>query len=501
VNPEQVEPPVAVADGPLWRVARHLGVYSVGTALSLASSFLLLLVYATQFSAREFGIVATGQVVALASVTVARLGLTNGMFRFLAEYNSEGNTRAADQSVTTNFSASFVTSVVVTVAMVAGWMIVGAGKSADIQLSGYLIALNVALSAPGEMAGYALRAKQQSGPYVVLMSAITIVTTALTIAFVILLHAGAVAVFASTAIANTLMSVAGVIMLRRHLRPDTFSTAELRQSLRFGVPNMPALIADWIMQFSDRLFLTRFAGLAQVGVYSLGYRIGLIEQQVLGTATNAAWDPFILAEYKAPEGLQSIGRVATYFAALGMALVLFISAAAPGLLAVIHARPEYAGATSVVFLIALANFFATMQHMLAAPINLRLRPELGLVFRGSGALVNIVLNFALIPTFGMMGAAWSTLATYVAIVAITIAVCRRLMPIPYEYGKIGLMVTAGVAVQLVVMVVQASGLFVLTALSPAWCLVLFAGLLVATGAFTVGDLRSVMRRLRRVTAS
>jgi O-antigen/teichoic acid export membrane protein len=486
--------------GPLWRVARHLGVYSIGTAISLASSFVLLLVYATQFTAREFGIVATGQVIALASVTLARLGLNNGMFRFLAEYHAEGNSQGEDEAVTTNLSASFLSSAALALAMALGWVVIGAGRSGDIQLSGYLIAANVVLSAPGEAAGFALRAKQMSGSYVVLMSVTTFVTTTLTIGFVLLLHAGAVAVFASAAVANTALSIAGLALLKNHLRVDAFSTAELRQSFRFGIPNVPALMADWVMQFSDRLFLTRFNGLAQAGVYSLGYRIGLIEQQVLGTATAAAWDPFILAEYRAQDGLRSIARVATYFSVLGMALVVFISAAAPVLLVVIRARSEYAAATSVVFLIAFANFLATLQHMLGASTNLRLRPELGLAFRGFGAAVNIILNFSLIPTFGMIGAAWSTVATYVATAAITVVVCRKLMPIPFEYGKILFIIAGGIAAQVVVMLAQGTGSRFLIALSPAWALVVFGVVLLVTGAFSLGELRSVVRRLRQTVA-
>src|SRR5207249_5887357 len=117
-----------------------------------------------------------------------------------------------------------------------------------------------------------------------LTSVTGILTTVLTVAFIVVFHGGAVSVFASAAIANALMSVAGLVMVRSHLRLDGFSVQQLRQSFRFGIPQVPALLADWVMQFSDRLFLTRFAGLAQAGVYSLGYRIGLIEQQILGTA-------------------------------------------------------------------------------------------------------------------------------------------------------------------------------------------------------------------------
>lgn len=493
--------PIAPSDGPLWRVARHLGVYSVGSAISLVSSFAILPVYATQFSATQFGVVATGQVASLAAITVARLGLNNGMFRFLAVYHSEGDLQAANQAVTTGAAASLLTSLVVTLAMFGGWAVIGSGQAADIQLSGYLIAANVVLSAPRETAEFALRAKQRSRPYVVLTSATTILTTVLTAALAVIFHLGAVAVFSSALIANSLMSVAGLLVLRSDLKIGAFSRPELRRQLRFGIPGVPALLADWVMQFSDRLFLTKFGGLAQVGVYSLGYRIGLIEQQILGTATAAAWDPFVLSEYKAEDGPRTIGRVATYFGIVGMALVLFISASAPIFLVVIHARHEYQAATSVVFLIAFANLFAAMQHMLAAPAVIRLRPELGTLFRGLGAVVNIVLNFVLISRFGMLGAAWSTVATFVFTAVITDVVCRRLWRIAYEYRKLLLIVAGGVAIQLVIGLAQGSGSVPLLATSPLWSLLIFAGWLMATGTFSVGEARSLARRLRSVVAT
>jgi O-antigen/teichoic acid export membrane protein len=491
----------APADGPLWRVARHLGVYSIGSAISLATSFALLPVYATQFSPSQFGVVATGQVIGLAAITFARLGLNSGMFRFLAVYHADGDTTGADRAVTTSLATAALSSLVVTLVMLGGWAVIGSGTSPDVRLSGNLIAANVVLSVPTEMAGYVFRAKQQSTSYVVLSSASVILTTILTIAFVVLFHGGVVAVFASAVVASVLTSLAGLFALRQHLKIGAFSSQELRRALRFGLPSVPALLADWVMQFSDRLFLTRFAGLAQVGVYSLGYRIGLIEQQILGTATQAAWDPFVLSEYRATDGSKTIGRVATYFAIIGMALVVFISASAPILLILIHARPAYQAATSVVFLIAFANFFAAMQHLFSAPTSIRVRPELGTLFRGLGAFVNILLNLSLIPEFGMLGAAWSTVATFVFTAVVTEAVGRRLWRIAYEYRKLLLIVAGGLLAQGCIELAKGAGLLLLTGSSPLWSEALFAGWLLATGTFSIDEVRAVLRRLRRAGAT
>jgi O-antigen/teichoic acid export membrane protein len=496
-----MEPQIEPADGPLWRVARHLGVYGVGSAISLVSSAALLPIFATQFSAKQFGVVATGQIASLAAITIARLGLNSGMFRFLAVYHTDGDTQGADRAVTTALIATFFSSLLVTLAMFGALALIGSRVSADLQLNGALIAANVVLSAPRETAEFALQAKQHSRSYVVFTSTTTILTTVLTAVLALLFHGGAVAVFTSALVANSLMSLVGLIILRPHLKISAWSREELRREARFGVVGVPALLADWVMQFSDRLFLTRFVGLAQVGVYSLGYRIGLIEAQILGAATSSAWSPFVLSEYREPDGSRTIGRVATYFAIAGMGLVLFISASGPLFLLVIHARAEYQAANSVIFLIAFANFFAVMQHIFSTPPMIRLRPEWGTLFRLIGAGVNVALNFALIPTFGMLGAAWSTLATFVITALITEVVGRKFWRIAYEYRKLVLIVAGGVVIQLLIDLSQRSGTSVPMALSPLWSLVLFAGWLLATGSFSLGDARALARRLRRAVAA
>jgi O-antigen/teichoic acid export membrane protein len=132
---------------------------------------------------------------------------------------------------------------------------------------------------------------------------------------------------------------------------------------------------------------------------------------------------------------------------------------------------------------------------------IRLRPEWGTLFRMIGAGVNIALNFALIPTFGMLGAAWSTLATFVITALITEVVGRKFWRIAYEYRKLVLIVAGGVVIQLLIDLSQRSGTSVPMALSPLWSLVLFSGWLLATGSFSLGDARALARRLRRTVAA
>jgi hypothetical protein len=52
------------------------------------------------------------------------------------------------------------------------------------------------------------------------------------------------------------------------------------------------------------------------------------------------------------------------------------------------------------------------------------------------AVVNVAANFLLIPRFGMMGAAWATLASYAVMAAMGAVISQRLFPIPFERGRL-----------------------------------------------------------------
>ena len=53
-------------------------------------------------------------------------------------------------------------------------------------------------------------------------------------------------------------------------------------------------------------------------------------------------------------------------------------------------------------------------------------------------------NFALIPRFGMLGAAWATVLAYAVMAGLGFCISQRLYPIPFETGRLaGLGALAG----------------------------------------------------------
>jgi O-antigen/teichoic acid export membrane protein len=65
---------------------------------------------------------------------------------------------------------------------------------------------------------------------------------------------------------------------------------------------------------------------------------------------------------------------------------------------------------------------------------------------GASAATNAILNIALIPPFGIQGAAWATIGAYAVMFLGMAWRAQRLFPVPYEWRRVGILVGASAAI-------------------------------------------------------
>jgi O-antigen/teichoic acid export membrane protein len=73
------------------------------------------------------------------------------------------------------------------------------------------------------------------------------------------------------------------------------------------------------------------------------------------------------------------------------------------------------------------------------------RTQFNWVVTGAAAVVNVALNFALIPTYGMMGAAIATVAAYTTMAVGMAWWSQKIYPVPYQWRRVATAALAGVA--------------------------------------------------------
>jgi O-antigen/teichoic acid export membrane protein len=234
--------------------------------------------------------------------------------------------------------------------------------------------------------------------------------------------------------AAVLSAIWGVVILARIVRPQWFSLQQLRRMLVFGLPILPAALASWTSQFSDRFILGLLDDTSAVGIYAVAV-VASTPMMLLLAAIQLSYAPFAFSEYQNPnsgELFATLTRWVTWLTCLGAALV---SVSAPYLVRLLSQPSYYEGASAVPYL-AFSQGALIIMTLYALGTNLARTTVPVAIVLVSAAVLNVVLNFVLIPHLGFDGAAIATLiANCAAIPAMYIASQRRYR-IPYTLREL-----------------------------------------------------------------
>ena len=182
-------------------------------------------------------------------------------------------------------------------------------------------------------------------------------------------------------------------------------------------------------------------------------------QVLLNAPFQLAWLPFVFSTARQTNAHEVFSRVLTYFILAALFVSLALSALAKEVLAIM-ATPEFHDAYKVIPLVALSYVVFGCYTIVSVGIYLESKTKFLAIIIGGAALINLALNFLLIPEYGMMGAAVATLISYVLTPIAAYLVSRRLYAVKYEWGRILKMATvAAVLYGTTILVDRTYGLF------------------------------------------
>lgn len=422
------------------RLAIHTSIYGVASALNASLSFILTPLYARYLIPADFGIVTIFTITATFAATLFQLGTGTAIFRSVIQ-------REIDKKIVLSTAFYFTWGLILPF---LGMCLLLSGPLSRL-LSESLPARSLLLSMAFITAACdavvtiplaKLRIEERSVVYSLLACGNLLLGLSLNIYFVAVVHMGIRGILIANLLRSGVYMFVSTFILIPDLRP-LFSYSEVKELVRFGAPLIPISIAGLILSVADRYFLQHFTSMTEVGIYSVGYKLGSLLQLPIG-AFQIAWPTIMFAVYKTPQAKSFYARLLTYFCLLLGTLTLAIAIFAREIIHVI-AAPEYFNAWQIVPIVALSQIALGTVYATAVGINVRKRPENLMFAWFLGVGVHITLNFVLISRYGMLGAALSTLAGYTTVAVGATVASLRLYPIPYHYVRL-LKLAAAVAV-------------------------------------------------------
>ncbi len=266
-----------------------------------------------------------------------------------------------------------------------------------------------------------------------LFSATTIAATVIgNVLFIIVLRLGATGMVLTPIVAGVAVCLVSLWRMRAVIgRPSRVLIGTI---LRSGAALFPTTISAWALQVIDRFFLILYVPTAELGYYAIANKAAALLYVALVPFLNA-WTPLALAMQREPNAEHRYASMSRYLAGIALAAALALGLFAPEIL-VVFARPAYLPATPYVGFLAYVHVISVFTTMLdiVAMAGKRFRAISATTV--AGAAVNIILNFLLIPRYGVWGATVATIIGYAVPAIWLYAVLRRRAPVPYPVGKL-----------------------------------------------------------------
>jgi O-antigen/teichoic acid export membrane protein len=422
----------------LLQLGKQSVVYGFGHFITRFINFLLLPLYTYRLAPEEYGVVS----LLYAFIAFANILFAHGMDVAYMRYQGMEKT---DENKKTIFSTSFISllfsslilgSIMFIFADKIAFLTVGEKYAHLIKLAIGILTFDTLIALPKVL----LRLENKPYRFVFLELSHVIIVLGLNVWWIGIQQLSIDYIFLSNLIAS---GVAFLLIL-----PKIIKTIELRFNIVwwkglfiFALPYIPSGVASIFNELIDRYMIKWLVDENAVGLYSASYRLGIF-MLIIVMAFKFAWQPYYLKQADKEDAPQLFARTGTYFLLITFYLFLFLSFFINYLVQIpIGGRPiispVYWDSLSIVPIVLLAYIF--LGAFLVQLPGLYIKKKNGWIpiLNGTAAIINIIINFLLIPRFGYKSAAVATLIGYSIMVILQYFVVIRFYPLTWEWKRLG----------------------------------------------------------------
>lgn len=416
----------------LKSLGRQTIIYGVGSMLSRLSAFLLLPVYTNYLTPAEFGTLEIFYMTTAVISIFLGTQLSHATLRFYFDYDTEPD---RFRVISSSFILYFCFS-----SMVLGACALFSEQFSRMLFSSpeytkHFVVLFIWLlaSLSNEIFFAFIRALERAKLFVVIMLCELAIKLALCIFFVVVLQWAELGVLAGNLVGT------GVAFL--FLGIFTFSKCRFEvdvplflRLVNYTLPLIFVSMCGTIMGLADRFFLKTYTSLAMVGVYALGMRFANVVNFLIFHPFTKGYGPFRFSIMNRDNAAEIYSRVATYFCLFFLWACLGVIAFAREVI-VVMAHESYWESYQVVPILLVSVFFSGVYYLVQIGVYLKKNTRVLSYVFAVAAPFNLACLWALVPAFGIMGAALSVCATRVLVAFLGLYCSQLVYPVKYEWAR------------------------------------------------------------------
>jgi O-antigen/teichoic acid export membrane protein len=220
----------------------------------------------------------------------------------------------------------------------------------------------------------------------------------------------------------------------------------LKQVARYSLPIGVSSIAMLTVHYGDRFFLSRYVSLAEIGIYALAYKLGMM-LNYLNSPFQMFWRSQVYNIVDSHDGDQVFVKVFMYLEILFVTVAFGLALFAAPVIQLLSAPAFWGAAAFVPFLVAAYAFSGLEYHMQSA-LLIEAKTRKIMLSTLSGVVVCVSCYALAIPRFGVWGAVAATLLAFSTMFTVTFTLAQRQRRMPFSLAKIAILPACAVALVL-----------------------------------------------------
>jgi len=447
----------------LKKVVKDIGIIGIGRMLTSFSGIILMPVLTKNLGAYGYGLWAQVVVTVSLSVMILRLGFPLSIKRLFPGKEITEIRKDFHSIVIFVFliSTTFALLLYISPNIVANAIF--DGKIAIVRV----VAIIIVVSSLDVIFLTTIRAFREMKKYAIINVASTYTFVGLAILFVLLGYGIWGPIFAML-VMKCVLSILLFFLLSKKLpfkKPD-FSS--LKEYLSLGIPAMPGGISHLIVDISDKYIIGIFLGATFVGYYSPAYSLGMKVPVFFSGILSTVLLPS-LSDYYEKNNLNLVKQILNlsvkYFLMISVPTFVGVTLVGRPILTLLT-TPEIAKESYMILsLIVFAGILIGVYTIFKQTIFLKKRTKIITYYWIAGASLNFVGNVILVPEIGIIGAAITTVASYVLVVILVINFSSKELPIKPDFLSITKILFAsifmGVSIYVISLFVWSNVLFLI----------------------------------------
>ena len=215
------------------------------------------------------------------------------------------------------------------------------------------------------------------------------------------------------------------VLNRRDFIFSLFNKNVAKELLKIGIPLVPCFVIYWAFNSMDRIMIAHMLGLQEVGIYSIGAKVASVSTFIYA-AFAGGWQYFAFSTMKDKDQVAMTSEIFEYLGVLSFVALSFAMLIAPYVFDFFFSG-DYTKGIAVFPYLFLSPLILMLFQTAGNQLLVVKKSYLSTGYLLAGLCSNLVLNYLLIPAYGIKGAAAATLVGFIVSVIMVLVMTIKML--------------------------------------------------------------------------